>query len=401
MKKCSYVSFKNQTREETMKRAKVRQTIQPANQGLYEHNKAFLEKIHADQDKALTATLAMLVTGLFLGRHVQFWSIALWLPFDIQLTSLVRRFERFVADPRIEARKWFKPFVEAMYLSFGNETQYLIIDSTQAGSQCRTLMAAITYHQTVLPVGWKTYKGKKGHLKGEQHRALLESVQPYLRYAKRVIVLGDAEFSSEPVIAWLLDKQWDFVLRFQNRYQVQLTAAGEWQSMKAIYEAADLKAGQTLHWEQVGYTQSHQLPDLTVTVQWGKEHDEPICLVSSLPAAELPEQVYERRYWIETLFGNHKSRGFQLARTHLTDPEHIDRLLLAIAIATCFTLGLGTHLIIIKQTHLVDRTDRRDLSLFQLGFRWLFRLLALNRLHEFKIIFRWDFTLPPAGFQKT
>jgi hypothetical protein len=110
------------------------------------------------------------------------------------------------------------------------------------------------------------------------------------------------------------------------------------------------------------------------------------------------------RYWIETLFGNHKSRGFQLARTHLTDPEHIDRLILAIAIATCFTLGLGTHLIISKQTHQVDRTDRRDLSLFRVpsgrGFRWLFRLLALNRLHECKFIFCWDFKLPPAGFPK-
>lgn len=380
--------------------AKAKQPVQPANHALYEHNKAFLEKIHAGKDKSLTATLAMLVTGLFLGRHVQFWSIALWLPFDIQLTSLERRFERFVADPRVEAEKWFKPFVEAMYLAFGDETIYVLIDSTQAGSQCRTLMAAIAYHQTVLPVGWKTYKGKKGHLKGEHHRALLESVQPYLRYAKRVVVLGDAEFSSETVIAWLVDKHWDFVLRFQHRYQVQLTAGGEWQPMKAIYEAAGLKAGQTQHWEKVGYTQAHQLPDLTVTVHWGQEHDEPICLVSSLPVAQLPHQVYELRYWIETLFGNHKSRGFQLARTHLTDPEHIDRLLLAIAIATCFTLGLGTHLIISKQTHQVDRTDRRDLSLFQLGFRWLFRLLALNRLHEFKIIFRWDFHLPPAGFQK-
>jgi hypothetical protein len=384
-----------------MKSTRAKPAVGSANHALYEHNKAFLEQIQRGWDQSLTATLAMMVTGLFLGRHVQFWSIALWLPFDIQLTSLERRFERFVADPRVEAGKWFKPFVEAMYLAFGDETIYLLIDSTQAGGQCRTLMAAIAYHQTVLPVGWKTYKGKKGHLKGEHHRTLLISVQPYLRYAKRVIVLGDAEFSSEPVIAWLVEQQWDFVLRFQHRYQVQLTPDGDWQTMKAIYEAAGLKAGQLRHWEKVRYTQAHQLPDLTVTVQWGQDHDEPLCLVSSLPAAQLPQEVYEMRYWIETLFGNHKSRGFQLARTHLTDPEHIDRLLLAIAIATCFTLGLGTHLIIIKQTHQVDRTDRRDLSLFQLGFRWLFRLLALNRLHECKIVFRWDFQLPPAGYQNT
>lgn len=328
-------------------------------------------------------------------------AIAVWLPFDIQLTSLERRFERFVADPRVAAGKWFKPFVEAMYLAFGNETIYLIIDSTKAGGQCHTLMATLAYHQTVLPGGWKTYRGTKGHLKGEHHRALLQSVQPYLRYAKRVIVLGDAEFSSETVIAWLVAQKWDFVLRFQHRYQVQIVPHGEWRSLKNVYEAAGVRRpGQIQHWQQVAYTQLHHLPGLTVTVQWGKEHTEPICLVSSLPAVQLPHQLYAMRYWIETLFGNHKFRGFQLERTHLTHPEHIDRLILAIASATCFTLGLGTHLIIIQQTHQVERTDRRDLSLFQLGFRCLFRLLALNRLHEFKIVFRWDIHLLPAGFQK-
>jgi len=105
------------------------------------------------------------------------------------------------------------------------------------------------------------------------------------------------------------------------------------------------------------------------------------------------------RYWIETLFSNCKSRGFALGRCLMVTPAHIDRLLLAVAIATCITLGLGTHLIVIDQTDQVDRPDRRDLSLFQIGWRWLYRLLALDRLHELHIVFRWDFQLPPPGFQ--
>ena len=102
---------------------------------------------------------------------------------------------------------------------------------------------------------------------------------------------------------------------------------------------------------------------------------------------------------IETLFGSCKARGFGLARTHLTKPEHLDRLILAIAIATCMTLGLGTHLVLSQQTARVDRADRRDLSLFQLGWRWLHRLLALDRLQEFKMVFSWRFTLPKPGFR--
>ena len=118
-----------------------------------------------------------------------------------------------------------------------------------------------------------------------------------------------------------------------------------------------------------------------------------------MPATQQPTWCIEQRFWVETLFGSCKSRGFGLARTHLTDPEHIDRLILAIAIATCMTLGLGTHLVLSKHTARVDRADRRDLSLFQIGWRWLHRLLALDRLQEFKMVFAWQFILPKPGFR--
>jgi hypothetical protein len=101
----------------------------------------------------------------------------------------------------------------------------------------------------------------------------------------------------------------------------------------------------------------------------------------------------------ESVINNQKSRGFQLARTQMTTPEHIDRLILALAIATCISLGLGTHLIVTQQTDRVDRADRRDLSLFQMSWRWLYRLLALDRLKDIRIVFNWNFKLPPPGFQ--
>lgn len=349
--------------------------------------------------KYLVVTLAMMLTGLFLGRHVQLWQIAVWVPLDIHLLSIVRRFERWVADPEVETAKFFRPFVRAMQASLGDGTVYLLIDCTQAGKRCRTLMIGLAYHGTVLPIVWKTVKGNKGHVTGEIHQALLKEVYPHFRHYKQVVVLGDAEFSNEKVIKWLRKVGWDFVLRFQSSYLLQTNADGEWKSTKARYQAADLQAGQICHWDNVTFTQSHQFAGLHVTVQWAAGEDEPICLVSTLRFSQQPHIIYEMRYWIETLFGNHKSRGFQLARTHMTTPEHIDRLILVLAIATCLTLGLGTHLILIRETRQVDRSDRRDLSLFQLGWRWFFRLLALDRLQEFKIVFSWDFKLPPAGFQ--
>jgi hypothetical protein len=349
--------------------------------------------------KKLVVTLALLLTGVFLGRHVQLWQIALWAPVPIQLTSLVRRFERWVANDRVDIAKFFKPFVLAMQASLGHRTAYLLIDCTQAGPKCRTLFIGLAYHGTVLPLVWKTVRGNKGHVTGELHQALLKEVYPYFQHHQQVIVLGDAEFSNEHVIRWLQQVGWDFVLRFRGRYLLQTPGEDTWQSVKDRCAEQNFQPGDILRWADVLFTQAHQFPHLHITAQWDTGEDEPVYLVSSLPASHFPEQLYDKRYWVETLFGNHKSRGFQLARTHMTDPQHIDRLILVLAIATCMTLGLGTHLILIGKTKLVDRADRRDLSLFQIGWRWFFRLLALEELHEFKMVFSWGFELPPPGPQ--
>ena len=372
-----------------------------SNQALYIWVRDFLQNIYADKniDNIYVKTLAMMITGMILGPHVQLFAIAMCVPLLIKLPSLVRRFERFVTDDQVDIEKYFEPFVQAMLISLGNETAYLLIDCTQAGRTCRTLFIGLAYHHTVLPLVWKTLKGKKGHVKGAFQKELLEQVYPRFQYCRRVIVLGDAEFSNEPVINGLKPKNWGFVLHFQSNYLIQLEPDGPWQSALSIYEAAGLKAGQVKHWHIAAFTELHQIPNLTLTVHWEAGCQEPLCLISNLNPAEQPHVLYEMRYWVETLFGNCKSRGFQLARTRMTTPEHIDRLILGLAIATCLALGLGTHLIVINQADQVDRADRRDLSLFQLGWRWLYRLLALDRLHELKIVFRWDFKLPPAGFQ--
>lgn len=373
--------------------------VQSPNRQLFLKIKDVLHQVYEEPENHLIVTLALMVAGLFLGRHVQLWQIALWVPLPIQLTSIVRRFERFVADDRVDVTVYFEPFVIAMRSCLGSETAYLILDCTQAGKKCRVLFIGLAYHGTVLPLVWKTIKGKKGHVKGIVQRDLLKQVYPHFKDHQRVIVLGDAEFSNEPVITWLKKAQWRFVFRFQTSYQIQTKQHLAWQSIKSLYEAQGLSSGQTYHWEKVSYTEHHQIPDLTVTVHWETGFDEPLCLVSNLPADDDPQLIYDVRFWVETLFGNHKSRGFQLARTHMTDPTHIDRLVLALAIATAIVLGLGTHLIVSHRTHLVDRSDRRDLSLFQLGWRWLYRLLALDILDEFKFTFRWDFKLPNPGFQ--
>ncbi len=322
---------------------------------LFLHVRGLICGRHQKPANEVLTPLALMVSGLLLGRSVQWWEIANWIPWDIQLASGVRRRERWLADPHVQVAALFEPFGRAMQASLGHETVYLILDCTQVGPRCRTLLASLAYHEMVPPLGWQSIAGKKGPVTGAFQKALLERLQPYLQAYPPVIVLGDAEYCNEPVISWVRQQQWDFVFHTRETPLVRTTDDPAWQPGAEILATSHLRAGQVRHWEDICFTQEHRLADLTLTSQWGVAEKEPICRISNLTGAQQPHLVYERRAWIETLFGSCKSRGFGLARTHLTLPEQIDRLILAIAIATYVTLGLATHLALTQQTHRGDR----------------------------------------------
>ncbi|MFN8454887.1 MAG: hypothetical protein U0401_09505 [Anaerolineae bacterium] len=154
-----------------------------ANQQLYLAMKTLLQQTYQGQNQAvadhLLKTLAMMVTGVILGPHVQLYAMAMCVPVPIKLASIVRRFSEFVADDRVDARSLFAPFVYAMQATLSAERVYLIIDCTKVGPQCRVLVIALVYHGTVLPIIWQTIAGKKGHVKGEFQKSLLAKVHTY------------------------------------------------------------------------------------------------------------------------------------------------------------------------------------------------------------------------------
>ena len=235
----------------------------PAEQ-LFLHIRGWICRQHTKPVNDVLETLALMVSGLLLGRSVQLWEIAVWIPWDIQLTSGVRRFERWLADPHVKVADLFAPFVWAMQATLGNETVYLILDCTQVGPRCRTLLASLAYHETVLPLGWQSIAGKKGHVTGAFQKALLQRLQPYLKAYPHVIVLGDAEYCNETVITWVRQQNWDFVFHTRETNLVRTTADLAWQPVAEILETSALRAGQVRHWERICFTQEHRLADLTL-----------------------------------------------------------------------------------------------------------------------------------------
>jgi hypothetical protein len=69
------------------------------------------------------------------------------------------------------------------------------------------------------------------------------------------------------------------------------------------------------------------------------------------------------------MFADHKSRGFQIDKSHLAAPDRLGRLLIATSLAYLWVYAVA----IFAQEHdwveQFHRKDRCDLSLFQIGVR--------------------------------
>ena len=88
-----------------------------------------------------------------------------------------------------------------------------------------------------------------------------------------------------------------------------------------------------------------------------------------------------------------------MADTHLFHAERLERLLLALAIAKLWCHELGEHVLAGGETvrRIIDPGSERELSIFQLGLRWLQRSLAtnINTLPNFQAHLS-PFFLPPV-----
>lgn len=123
---------------------------------------------------------------------------------------------------------------------------------------------------------------------------------------------------------------------------------------------------------------------------WGEKYAEPLFWVTRFETSEEAYYWYRKRFRIEILFSDMKSRGFNLHKSGLRDPKRLSRLLIAVALAYLWMIYLGEYAKQSEWIKLIHRSDRCDWSLFNLG-RYLLKRLLKDR---FKIPgFSLDFSI--------
>ena len=318
--------------------------------------------------------LSWLMAGMFLARSVHLSYIARKIPLPGQVLSLTNRLRRLLDNPRVEVRRYYRPVAQLLIERFRGQKLVLLMDCTALGFNYQLMVVAIAYRRRALPLVWSIHHSSRGSVSVHAQIALLRWLMPLIPSQTEVWVVGDGGFGRAELMQWLSKHHWRYCLRVSSKHHFRTEGQG-WKALASI----PVREGQTLLLGWVRWTRRENFGWIQLVAHWEKGEEGPWFLATDQPATPQTIRRYKKRMWVEELFGDLKGHGFDLEATHIRDFDRLARLVLAVSIVYVWLIALGSVTIKRGLRYLVDRKDRRDKSLFRIGWDWLERRLALNK----------------------
>lgn len=309
---------------------------------------------------------AAFINGIVASKSSHLPQIALKMADRAKVESRVKRISRWLDNDQIKEEIYFLPYAELLLQCLSLETLVLVMDGSVVGRGCCALMISVIYKGRALPLAWRVRQAPKGHFPESFHMNLVDLVASVIPADARVVFLGDGEFDGVKLQGMMNGFGWHYACRTAK------STVAKWRDIEFHLDELGerIKPGHLIELKEVQFTRDAYGP-VMVLCCWAKNEAEPLYLVSNLSVAEEAIRYYQKRYRIETFFSDQKSRGFNIQKSHIEDPQRLSRLLIGSCLAYLWIIYLGSLCKLEGWQRVIHRTDRCDLSLFQLGLRLL------------------------------
>lgn len=319
--------------------------------------------------------LALFSIGIVLSERSTLSKVAEKLWFAGRADSLERRFQRWIANPRIEVSTCCQAWVRWVFSSMVDlEEVMLLVDLTKLSDRLDILMVGVAYRKRCIPLAWVCLPGNHPWPEGQVSLIadLLAGVAAGLPPGITPVVQADRGIgNSSRLMAEVEALGWHFLFRVNSSSYLELT---DGQRVKLC----DLvQPGKSWSGQGILFPTRRSTP-LYVHLRWSRSMSEAWCLATNAPTLEA--RHYALRMWQEESFRDLKSGGWNWQRSQVYEVSHANRLVLALVLAYAWTLSLGTSVIRSSKSlrRQLARGRRHRLSVFRLGLRYLYYLCSHN-----------------------
>ena len=295
-------------------------------------------------------------------------------------SNLVRIAEEFqspaLTDSSYKRIKRFLALYEFCYFQFGRLILYWLPQSSYTLCLDRTnwlhgqkdiniLVLSIAWQGASVPLLWECLS-KRGCSNSRERIALMEQCLKLLPADKIDCLLADREFVGKQWLRWLTERNIRFRVRIKNNTRV-VGNCGRSVPVCRLFSHLGVNCQETwMSKRTVGDLKLHLAAHRSV---------KGLLIVASPASPECMIEDYYRRWGIEVLFANLKSRGFDLESTRVSEPDRLKKLVAVLAIATLWSLRVGEWKYGDSAELPLSRHYRPDKSLFRLGLDLIRRLL--------------------------
>jgi len=297
---------------------------------------------HLGLSKDRVETLALIVVAMISARTVNLSHLAAERPGPTLVASTYRRLQRFfqhVRPGRDLGPDWAAPI--AAELAGLQGRWYLALDRTQwriGSHEVNFLVLAAVTRRFRVPLMWTLIRGR-GNSGTRQRIALMRRYLGLFDVATIRLLLADREFIGRAWTDFLCENNIPFAIRLrgdlrvttENGHELTLDARLHWRRRTKVLTG----------WLGAGAGRGrHRLSFVAKPLGGGEWL---ILATNAKPRFAL--DAYAKRWAIECLFGDAKTRGLNLEDTRLTDPRKLDLLMGLVALAIAWAARAARDLL--------------------------------------------------------
>ena len=327
-------------------------------------------KAHLPWHQARIICLSQFVLAILLARSSNLTRIADEFQGPAEIDSSYTRIKRFLRSYSVCYQQIGRLLLHWLPI----DSYTLCLDRTNwlHGKQdINFLVLSVAWQGCSIPLVWECLP-KRGSSNSGERIALMEQCLRLIPAEKIECLLADREFIGEAWFQWLIDHNIRFRLRIKN----DTTVIGN--------KGRPIKAWQLFSHLQIGCQETWMSRRIVSGLHLHIAAHRSVKGLMIVVCPSRPENMisdYYRRWSIEVLFANLKSRGFELETTHVTDPEKLKKLMAVLAIAVLWSLRVGEWKYGAQEDLPLLSHYRPAKSLFRLGLDLIRRVLK-NRCRK-------------------
>jgi hypothetical protein len=319
-----------------------------------------LSSLHAHQAKAL----GLLSWTMALAGNCCAGAIAPLAPAGkTKPPSVRRRMERLLANVRLDAVAAMLHLTRSILRDWGGRKLLLILDETPKANQLRCMRLSVAYHKRTVTLLSICYPPNCPPMPMPKLvRWMLRQVAACVPEDVTVTLLADRGLCWPTVIRQCRRLKWHYLLRLQSDTRVRLRDGSE----KPVSE---LTACRGMHFfgQDLRIFKKARWLRANVAAVWEQNAKEPWLLVTDTHASYACCRSYCKRTWCEESHRDEKSHGLNWQKSQVNDPNHAQRLMLLMSLATLLCIATGATAIKRGLRRWFEARVRRLSSVFQLG----------------------------------